>query len=468
MVTNSLLWLRSDVRIDDNPALDFALAQQTKRAIFMTTPKQWRSHNMAPIKVDFILRHLQLLQQQLAHLGIELDVVEVDDFQQQVIFLQQYCQQHQINHIIANQELEVNERQRDEAVSQLPLSLTLFEADVIVPKGKVLNKQGQMFKVFTPFKKAWLSYLIDHYDQLIEPTRVPYSTPVAEEAREITFKTAFDTISSAQWPLANDYLNQVLPTFLSEKVTDYQTLRDIPSVKATSGLSPYLAIGAISAKTVVRALLRRDPEVLSHQSGGTFCWLNEIIWREFYRHLLDHFPKLAKGKSFNAKYDDLPWVGNAANLLAWQQGKTGYPIVDAAMRQLVKTGWMHNRLRMIVASFLSKHLLLDWRLGEQFFSQHLIDGDLAANNGGWQWAAGTGCDAQPYFRIFNPISQSEKFDPNGIFIRKYIPELAHVPDKYIHFPHQFLAKEQSSDCYWPAIVDHKQARLAALEFYKQA
>ncbi len=192
-----------------------------------------------------------------------------------------------------------------------------------------------------------------------------------------------------------------------------------------------------------------------------------MIWREFYRHLIVAYPKLCKGVNFNEKYNSLDWRDDNADFKAWCEGKTGYPLVDAAMRQLLETGWMHNRLRMVVASFLTKHLLIDWRKGERFFIEHLIDGDLASNNGGWQWAASTGCDAQPYFRIFNPITQSKRFDPKGEFIRKYIPELSDVPDKHIHFPHDFIANTKSLSCgYWPAIVDHKAARERALSAFK--
>lgn len=208
-------------------------------------------------------------------------------------------------------------------------------------------------------------------------------------------------------------------------------------------------------------------DVLSSSKSNVFTWVNELVWREFYRHLIVAYPKLNKYQNFNEKYDPVQWRSADADFTAWCQGKTGYPLVDAAMRQLLQTGWMHNRLRMVVASFLTKHLLIDWRKGERFFMQHLIDGDLASNNGGWQWAASTGCDAQPYFRIFNPITQSERFDPEGEFIRKYIPELTSVPNKHIHFPHAYLALQGSEkNKYWPAIVDHKAARQRALDAFK--
>ena len=225
----------------------------------------------------------------------------------------------------------------------------------------------------------------------------------------------------------------VVNRFISDKLADYQEYRDFPAIKGTSGLSPYLALGIVSAKQLLAQVQLHFPEVLENPSKAEFCWVNEIIWREFYRHLIVAYPKLCMGFNFNDKYDAVAWREDDSQFQAWCQGKTGYPIVDAAMRQLNKTGWMHNRLRMIVASFLTKHLLIDWRKGEHYFMSKLIDGDLASNNGGWQWAASTGCDAQPYFRVFNPITQSERFDPDGTFIRTYVPELKDVPAKHIHF-----------------------------------
>jgi deoxyribodipyrimidine photo-lyase len=270
---------------------------------------------------------------------------------------------------------------------------------------------------------------------------------------------------SAQWPLAPDFEQHALPLFFQNKIANYASVRDIPSIKGTSGLSPYLSAGVISPRYILRVLLTKFPDILLAEDSAEFSWLNEIIWREFYRHLMFHEPRLCKNQCFNTKYQNLHWINNEQLFKQWCEGKTGYPLVDAAMRQLNQTGWMHNRLRMVVASFLTKHLLLDWRLGEKYFMQNLIDGDLASNNGGWQWAASTGCDAQPYFRIFNPIRQSERFDPKGDFIRKYLTELENIPNKHIHFPHKYI-KDNNLNIYWPAIVEHKEARLNTLAFYK--
>ncbi|MBO9491175.1 deoxyribodipyrimidine photo-lyase [Endozoicomonas sp. G2_1] len=483
MNNHSLLWFRRDIRLDDNPAFNHYLqaietAPQTHNyAIFVATPEQWRKHNVAGIQIDLVQRHLQWLKQQLKHYQITLKIIEATNFHSQVAMLSEFCQQHHISQVFANGEPEINELARDQAAHQQLAThgcqMTVFEADVIVDKGSVLNKQGEMFKVFTPFKKAWLNQIKQYglnpfpsYER--SPTdsdnqEAPLEQQNADSCQ--AFNWNYPITDSSKWPLIDDVKQQVLPLFFRYKLAEYHNNRDIPGIKGTSGLSPYFAIGALSARQVCHQLLQQCPELLDNDKLPQFSWLNELIWRDFYRHLLFHYPNLCKHQNFNQKFDALPWPNDQQRFDAWCQGKTGYPIVDAAMRQLTTTGWMHNRLRMIVASFLTKHLLIDWRLGEKFFNQHLIDGDFAANNGGWQWSAGTGCDAQPYFRIFNPISQSEKFDPEGKFIRKYLPQLAKLPNKEIHFPHKYLAQVKQTD-YWPAIVDHKSARLAALDFYK--
>jgi len=464
-----LLWFRNDIRIDDNPALAHFIELQKDsapgQAIFFVSDQQWQAHDWSAIKIDFIKRHVNSLAEQLLSLNIVLQVVHCDDFSAQISFLQQYCQQHKVSQVLANQELEFNERQRDKFCLEQGIPLRLFESDVVVAKGKVLNKSGEMYKVFTPFKRAWLSYVRQHgFSYLGKPS--PALSTQQNGPKPQKFKPPLiSTGQSAAWPLAGQVEQQVIPDFYQDKVADYRRDRDFPSIKATSGLSPYLAIGAISPRYLLLLLVQRFPDILVASDSEEFTWLNELIWREFYRNLIFHRQSLSKHQCFNPKYQGMVWPNKREHFDAWCQGKTGYPLVDAAMRQLNQTGWMHNRLRMVVASFLTKHLLIDWRWGEKYFMQQLIDGDLAANNGGWQWAASTGCDAQPYFRVFNPIRQSERFDPKGQFIRKYLPELTQLPDKEIHFPHPYIAKENLA-LYWPAIVEHKPARLAALEFYR--
>ena len=468
--SSKLLWFRNDLRTNDNPALQYFINQSdsdtTAQAIFFVSEPQWLAHHWSDIKIDFVKRHAQALVSELAMLNINLTIVTVDDFNAQVDYLKHYCLQNNITNVIANSELEVNEQQRDLAFSEQGISLTLFEADVIVPKGKVLNQSGQMYKVFTPFKRAWLAHIREFgFNYLGDATAITNSKAIQnEQVNEQQESKESDSISN-KWPLINVVMKKAMPQFYRDKISRYKTNRDVPSIKGTSGLSPYLAAGVLSPNYVLNSLLNKFPDILISSDSEEFCWLNEIIWREFYRHLMFDQPRLCKHQCFNDKYHQSVWPYDQELFNAWCEGKTGYPLVDAAMRQLNQTGWMHNRLRMVVASFLTKHLLLDWRLGEKYFMQHLIDGDLASNNGGWQWASSTGCDAQPYFRIFNPITQSERFDPKGTFIRKYLPELSKIPDKQIHFPHKYI-KQNHLSIYWPAIVDHKEARLNALAFYK--
>jgi deoxyribodipyrimidine photo-lyase len=472
-----LLWFRNDLRTHDNPALNFFLNQVRQaefprseipyKAVFFISEKQWRIHNWSSIKIDFIKRHAYALVDDLAQLNIELEIVEVSVFSAQIKYLSDYCAHNNITSVIANSEVEINEQQRDKTCIELGIPLKLFEADVIVPKGKIFNKSGEMYKVFTPFKKAWLRYVREHgFEYLgreVPQNPVNLLTNTIQENKSEVLSTS--DAPSNRWPLASVMEKEVYPHFIQEKLALYHEQRDIPSIKGTSGLSPYLAIGAISPRYLLFVLLNHYPDLLTASDSPKFSWLNELIWREFYRNLLFHFPKLCKNQCFKDKYKHTAWHNNLPYFKAWCEGKTGYPLVDAAMRQLNQTGWMHNRLRMVVASFLTKHLLIDWRWGEQYFMEHLIDGDLAANNGGWQWAASTGCDAQPYFRIFNPTRQSERFDPKGDFIRKYLSELKEIPDKDIHTPHRFIEKS-NLDIYWPTIVEHKEARLMALDFYK--
>lgn len=458
-MSNLLLWFRNDLRIDDNEALAAFLAEKdnhsSSKALFFISEKQWKQHDWSEIKIDFITRHIPLLSSQLASFNIELMIVKADSFKDQIEFLSQYNLNHPNLKVFANSEPELNEHNRDQALIAKGLQLKLFECDVIVPKGALLTKSDQMYKVFSPFKKAWLKYVKENGFQYISKS-VPEQTNVSS----ITAQGP-----SRAWPLSEQFINQQLTAFLNNKLDRYAQDRDFPGIKGTSGCSAYLAAGLISPRMLLSKIVDRYPNILVEHDQPYFSWLNELIWREFYRHLIYAFPRLCRHQCFNLKYQHIYWPNNNYYFEKWCAGKTGYPLVDAAMRQLNQTGWMHNRLRMLVASFLSKHLLIDWRLGEKYFMQRLIDGDLAANNGGWQWAASTGCDAQPYFRVFNPITQSERFDPDGKFIRKYIPELVDIPSKHIHFPHKYI-KENNLQGYWPAIVEHKQARMDAIAFYK--
>ena len=255
-----------------------------------------------------------------------------------------------------------------------------------------------------------------------------------------------------------------LDHFLDGTIDHYHQQRDFPSIAGTSSISPWLVAGTLSIRQCFHQALQRNNGELDTGNQGITTWLSELIWREFYKHILVGFPRVSKNRAFKPETEQLPWQDDKSLLTAWQTGQTGFPIVDAAMRQLTNTGWMHNRLRMVTAMFLSKNLMLDWRLGEQFFMEHLIDGDLAANNGGWQWSASTGTDAAPYFRMFNPTSQSQKFDAEGTFIRQWLPELAHLDNKAIHGPYEY--GEQSGLNYPHPVIDHRYSRQRVLQAFK--
>jgi deoxyribodipyrimidine photo-lyase len=461
----TLFWFRRDLRLFSNEALIQALNNGAKDTIFFVCEKQWQQHKAAPIQIDLLKRRINYLHNQLADYGITLHIIDAPYFSDCEKKLIDFCKFHNVQHIVANTEYELNEVNRDRAIltkcDELNITFTLYEGDLIAPVGTVKNKSNEMYKVFTPFKRAWLKQYQDTHFSLSPWPLV--AAPINTDESELLISDG----SADKWPVEDDKLALIVDNFICDKLTSYDDQRDIPSVKGTSGLSPYLALGIVSSKQLLINIQQRYPDILTTSKSKTFTWVNELIWREFYRHLIAEFPKLSRYKNFNEKYDSVIWRDSDSEFKLWCEGRTGYPLVDAAMRQLLQTGWMHNRLRMVVASFLTKHLLIDWRKGERFFMQHLIDGDLASNNGGWQWAASTGCDAQPYFRIFNPITQSERFDPSGKFIRKYLPELEKVPDKHIHFPHTYLAATgQNKQCYWPAIVDHKAARERALAAFK--
>lgn len=459
----TLHWFRRDLRLYANEALIEALKTGATDALFFISKIQWKQHDVAEIQVDLLLRRIDYLGNALAKLGVRLHVIEAPTFKEQVSLLSELCLDLDIVNVVANAEYEVNERQRDDVVRKVLMAtkktLTLYDGDVIAKPGTIRTGAGDMFKVFTPFKKAWLKANQNYQAYFEAPNAV--GEPITWNPPECISYLG----TSSKWPVDDETLYLIVERFIDEKLSRYSEVRDYPAIKGTSGLSPYLALGIVSVAQVLALIQQRIPDILNHSGRPEFSWINELIWREFYRHLIVEWPHLCMHKNFSEKYDHVPWREDIAAFSIWCEGKTGYPLVDAAMRQLNETGWMHNRLRMVVASFLTKHLLIDWRWGEKYFMSKLIDGDFASNNGGWQWAASTGCDAQPYFRVFNPITQSEKFDPKGEFIRKFVPELIDVPDKYIHFPHDYL-KLRPDISYPTAIVDHKSARERALLAFK--
>lgn len=471
MTATHVVWFRNDLRITDNRALHAACQDPQAKviAVYIATPEQWKQHDMAPRQAAFIHQNLQCLVHALAGKNIPLFYHQCTDFTASAKWLVDFCQKNEVTDLFYNRQYELNERRRDDAVTELlagVCGIHSFDDALLLPPGSVVTGSGEMYKVFTPFRNAFLQRLT-HSD--VRSLPAPKKRDQACEMSEIKpFDYSQQGLDSVLFPAGEEAALQRLRVFCREHVQDYAQQRDIPTVDGTSVLSPYLAVGVLSPRQCLNRLLAECPDTLEDRESGAFVWLNELVWREFYRHLLVAYPKLCRHKPFIAWTDHVRWSGDIEHLTAWQQGKTGYPIVDAAMRQLNHTGWMHNRLRMIVASFLVKDLLINWRAGERYFMSQLIDGDLAANNGGWQWAASSGTDAAPYFRIFNPTTQGERFDKKGDFIRRWLPELADVPDSDIHHPHQWAMKQCRVLDYPQPLVDHALARKQTLQAFEDA
>ncbi|MFD2178207.1 deoxyribodipyrimidine photo-lyase [Veronia pacifica] len=470
-----LVWFRRDLRIKDNPALaDACRTGEPVAAIYVATPEQWKSHFVSPRQADLIQRRLEVIRQELEALNIPMLFKVVDNFSDIPVLLAEICQQYQVSDVYCNRDYEYDEIDRDNAVAGT-LSLTrigfhVFDGKCILPPGSVTTGAGKPFQVFTPFKKAWLKIIQStDYSPLKQPGQIAptaLTKSLIDEAKEIDLRYWHE--DSLSWPVDDNTIIQRLRDYCSYRVTKYHQLRDIPSEPATSQLSAYLAIGAISPRQCLARLITEHRDCFSDVKEGPQTWLSEIIWREFYQHVIAINPDLCKGEAFLCWETHISWKHDEILFEKWKQGKTGVPIVDAGMRQLNETGWMHNRLRMIVASFLVKDLHIDWRWGEQYFMSKLIDGDFASNNGGWQWSASVGLDAQPYFRIFNPFTQSKKFDPEGIFIRRWVKELESVSAKHIHEPYNKGYATGSPLSYPKPIVDHSLARKEALSFFEAA
>lgn len=446
-----LVWFRSDLRLHDNPAL-FAACQQAVDAAqpvvacFLRPEQQWRSHDWGDNRIRYMDRCLLDLQQALARLNIPLIIREVGTFEQQIPALLQLSHALGCHHLWANEEAELNERERDKALlpqlQEAAVEHHFFNDQSLLPMGSVLKNDGTPYRVYTPFRKQAENRIAQ---QPIRTFQTPAALPEEQQSgirtRLLNLEasqlpgTAFqpDAQSSdliqQRWPAEEAHALDLLQNFCADGLARYKTQRDFPAnAEGTSLLSPMLAAGKLSVRSCWQAAEHiRVSNPAAAESART--WQGELLWRDFYRHLLVLYPDLNRHRPFKPETAQIQWRDAPEELERWQQGQTGFPLVDAAMRQLKETGWMHNRLRMLTAVFLSKYLLIDWHEGERWFMQHLVDADLASNNGGWQWAASTGTDAVPYFRLLSPYRQAERFDAQGEFIARFVPELAKLPAK---------------------------------------
>jgi len=456
-----LWWLRRDLRLADNDALRAALAGGRRVVpVFVLDPALLDGPTSSPTRTAFLLGGLRALDTDLRARGSRL----VARRGRPVEALARLLAETGATAIYAEDDHSPYATRRDGEVGrQLPLRLVGSSA--VRPPGTVLKAGGSPYTVFTPFSRAWLAQPLPGPSDLWP---APAALPDPGDAAGEPIPALPALPAAVPFPPGEAEAQRRLRAFADGPIDAYDALRDQVDMEGTSRLSPYLRFGMIAPRAAAVAALAAQAERTGGSGAGR--WLNELIWRDFYSHILAHFPHVAH-ESFRPAARGIAWRNDPDEFAAWRAGETGYPIVDAAMRQLSTSGWMHNRARMIVASFLVKDLLIDWRWGERWFMQQLVDGDPASNNGGWQWTAGTGADAAPYFRVFNPVTQGRKFDPDGVYVRRWLPALAGVPDAFVHEPWRLGAAEQRAAGVvigrdYPApIIDHALARERALAAY---
>lgn len=469
-MTTAIWWMRRDLRLDDNPALEAALSSADEIIpLFILDPVLWNSDYTGEQRKAFLLENLRALHSDLDKLGSGLIIREGNPLEA----LTRIYQESNAGQIFAQADVSPYARTRDEKIkAELPLELT--EGLTIQPLNSARKQDGQPYTVFTPYSRAWRALPTPTVSKrTTRPEMI--QTPDGIDSNPIPESTSYNL--EGIFPPGEYAAVQRLKAFSDgpeAPITRYGEDRNRPDIMGTSALSPYLRFGVLSPRRAAAAALQTANNAASteiRKSANT--WLSELIWREFYIDILYHFPQV-RVRSYKADLENIKWSNNPQEYEAWCTGRTGYPIVDAAMRQLAETGWMHNRSRMLVASFLVKDLLIDWRWGERWFMQHLLDGDPASNNGGWQWTAGTGTDAAPYFRIFNPILQGKKSDPDGAYVRKWLPKLREVPNRFVHEPWSMPEDVQVEvGCtigqdYPAPIVDHAWARKRALAEFQSA
>ncbi|MDN3452246.1 MULTISPECIES: FAD-binding domain-containing protein [unclassified Psychrobacter] len=512
-----LMWFRRDLRVHDNTALA-AICERANEdnarvsAIFFLTPKQWQAHDTSLVQVDHIARTLPILAKALQEqLNIKLTVQVCPSFSDSIDALLTICNANNISAIMANHEYEGNEIDRDEQLTEQlaksDIEFVRWHDQCILPPQTITTNDGDsMYQVFTPFYKKWRHTLevsdiqmheapavSDNNNVTLEPTENAAKTVAEIESLSTKTVNAYqkqlnsnetdnNTDASTQLENAhNDYpagetaACQRLEDFIAEDINNYDVSRDVPSLHATSQLSAYLTIGAISPRLCYLQAHKAQEKLHGNDSDNNDInrWISELAWRDFYRHVLDYKPELIRHQAYKHETDTkINWSYNTDDFNAWCKGMTGVPLVDAAMRCLNATGFMHNRLRMVTAMFLTKDLLIDWRWGERYFMQQLIDGDFASNNGGWQWSASTGTDSAPYFRIMNPFSQAKTHDAKGEFIKTWLPELKDIPATILHSEEKMRKalgkKGDFADTDYPVpMVEHKAARLLTIAEFKK-
>ncbi len=463
----SFVWLKDDFRISNNQALKALIEDDNKEKLAIYIYEE-ETYNLRESQKWWLAKSLEIFQKKLENFNISLDVIHENTTKT----FKKLISGNSLNRIYWNKSCHVNDNITEEGIKKLLKENNVFykefEANLLNPVEKIKKDDGTPFKVFTHYwKKAEQNYLRNNHkfdDKKYK--NYDHDLKKNKNIQAIYPKKNWYKKFEKYWEPSEENAEKILNNFINKSIENYAINRDIPSIEGTSKLSPYLKFGQISVHKIIQKCLE-----IKNKKNGYRKYINEIGWREFCHSLLHNFPEMEEN-NLRKDFNNFKWNKNEKLLLKWKKGLTGYPIVDAGMRELYETGWMHNRVRMIVASFLVKHLRIHWMEGEKYFRNTLLDFNIANNVAGWQWVAGTGADAAPYFRIFNPILQGEKFDANGNYIKKWCPELNNLPNEFLHKPWEMpeeLQKEKNiiiGKTYPFPIVKHKEARNSALKAFQ--
>ena len=464
-MTRGLHWFRNDLRLRDNTALAEAARRcDALAAVYIFDDRILKSPRTGAPRVRFLLACLERLALDLEAKGVPLLVRRGDPAAELSLLLEQ----QRFELLSFNRDTTPTAVRRDArvrgAAAKHGVAVVESADRVVFEAQEIRTKTGGPYSVFTPYARRWRERFEQDPRTPKRAARLPgWSGKLASDPIPDADALGFGGDPTRLPPAGEEAARRRLRAFLDERVARYGEDRDVPAIDGTSRLSPHLRFGTISVRDCIAAA-REVAASEPRRAKGAEKWETELVWREFYAALLEENPRVLR-EEWKPEFAGVQWEEAPEHFEAWCRGRTGFPFVDAGMRQLLETGWMHNRVRMVVASFLTKDLLIDWRRGEQWFLQRLLDGDPASNNGGWQWAASTGADAAPYFRIFNPVSQGERFDPDGEYVRRFVPELAALPGKSAHRP--WDSPMLASD-YPEPIVDHGERREEALARYQRA
>ena len=468
MRSTGIFWIREDFRIENNPALSFA-TQNHDNVIALYIYNNNDFDNKREAQKWWVFKSLETLKKELSDCKINLEIVKGDELEIFSKFNKKDKLSVYWNKIYEPDVIAKGKKIRDLFIKN-EINYKYFKGNILNEFQEITKNDGTPFKVFTPFwrnaEQVYLNKPLSKNYIVKKKTKKISFFKKCIEPNDILPKKDWYRKFDKYWKVSENDSKKILKNLIENKIKDYGTSRDIPSIEGTSKLSPYIKHGQIH----VGSIWKKCSEIKS-KGIGYRKYINELGWREFSHSLINYFPEFLKG-NFRKEFDRFPWVKNEKFLKAWKRGMTGYPIVDAGMRELYETGWMHNRIRMVVGSFLVKHLRINWTEGEKHFRNCLLDFNKANNVAQWQWVAGCGADAAPYFRIFNPILQGEKFDKEGIYVKKWVPELKNVPNKFIHKPWEMELKYQEAiktiigKDYPGPIVIHEKARAAALEAFQ--